>query len=291
MNRRLPRATAPLVFVVSASACAQPGVADAGPRPAAKHAPVVVERDAGWPAPAETETTNCTHNHAAGGAFCFGEPTFYPTSAGLIRAADMNGDGWPDIVSFAFPTDIVVFFNTADGTGALLPPSAPLHIGLLLETLEVGDLDGDGDIDIAATSQLGNALTIILNDGEGRLSLDRRVPFARPRSVEIGNIDRDPEEELFVQDGAGVTLLDRTPAGGFLRVETFPRGSATLGDLDNDGDRDLVLSISSFITVEPLTRLYLNDGGGGFTLWQTLPTFTTDAAVVDFTGNGLPDIV
>jgi len=289
MSRRFPRAIAPFAFVVSASACAQPVVGGVGADPPAKGSPVVIERDAGWPAPADADG----HNPAtsADGALCFGQPTFYPKLAGVIRAADMNGDGFPDIVSHSFASDVFVMFNTGDGTGAFLPASPSLQIGVDARQLDVGDLDGDGDIDIATTSQLGNALTLILNDGEGGLSLDRHMPFARPRSVLIGNIDRDPEEEIFVLDGAGVTLLDRAPIGDFLPVETFPLGNAALGDLDNDGDADLVLSISSFITVEPLTHLYLNDGDGGFTLWQTLPTFTFDATVVDLTGNGLPDIV
>ncbi len=101
----------------------------------------------------------------------------------------------------------VTFFN--DGTGQLRPTGLQRDSTdvRLAETVEGGDFDGDGDIDLAfASSNLISAMpetyepdiSIFINDGDGRFSLASRVslPFNRPLSRGLRAIDLDRDGDL-----------------------------------------------------------------------------------------------
>jgi hypothetical protein len=81
------------------------------------------------------------------------------------------------------------------------------------------DYDGDGDIDILASNR-GGSMNILRNDGSGNFSL------VSPQSIGINHK---------AQDGI------------------------TTGDIDNDGDVDLLL-----VTGHESAKLYLNNGSGRF---------------------------
>ena len=149
------------------------------------------------------------------------------------------------------------------------------------------DIDGDGDKDIVFAngqgySSIGTLLKprIYVNNGAGTFAdeTDARAAGITGcfRGVEAGDVDRDGDWDvllaqdynrrplLLVNNGAGV-FADQTST----RLPNITMGSARgqFGDVDNDGDLDIVLcnSGASRFAATGRPRLFLNGGGGVFT--------------------------
>ena len=120
----------------------------------------------------------------------------------------------------------------------------PIHAGLPgvnQGTVDWGDYDGDGNLDILLTGMTAAAV---------------------------------PVSQIWHNQGNG-TFADQTPAG----VTGVYRSAAAWGDYDNDGDLDFVLS--GFDTNDDrVAKIWRNDGAGAFSD-QTPPGLTavTDGAL------------
>lgn len=149
--------------------------------------------------------------------------------------------------------------------------------------VEIGDLDGDGDLDVILAngggySTPGNPEPTrwLVNDG-GRFT-DTALPNGTGlhRTAKIRDFSGDGVPDLFLAgawqtpsvlllgDGAG-GLVD---ASGNLPTDALAIGDAEPGDVDGDGDLDLVLSDSgdgnALFGDGETSRLWTNDGAGGF---------------------------
>jgi hypothetical protein len=154
---------------------------------------------------------------------------------------------------------------------------------------ELADIDADGDFDIVMANggglfQPGNLedSVVYLNDGKGTFLDATAAAFSAPpsqlRQVAVADIDGDGDLDIY-QPGAYGTDDDK------LWVQTAPRvfadqaatrlpsqtasraGSAHFGDLDGDGDLDLVVADWGDAGVNSVSRLilYSNNGRGVFT--------------------------
>src|SRR5262249_7161388 len=65
-------------------------------------------------------------------------------------------------------------------------------------------------------------------------------------------------------------------------------GIATLGDVDNDGDMDMVFNKTAVPTG---TVISLNDHSGAFVPHSSAGPFTSRVSIADMNGDGLPDLV
>jgi hypothetical protein len=170
-----------------------------------------------------------------------------------------------------------------EDTNARLPAPSPLEYS---EQVDLADVDGDGDLDIMFANGSGFASPsqqqrnrLYINDGTGVFtdeSLDR-TPIALvgfTRDVEFGDVDDDGDLDLLIvntfntqswlliNDGTGNFTHD----AGALPISNFSGSDADFGDVDDDGDLDIIFTntgTSAFGT--SLDRLYINDGTGTFT--------------------------
>ena len=138
-------------------------------------------------------------------------------------------------------------------------------------SIALGDVDGDGDLDVIA-GNLNQANKLYLNDGDtapfdsivnGTVvgSADSDPTY----SIALGDVDGDGDldvvagnsgvtNKLYVNDG-DTAPFDTITNGSAVGTDTDATQSITLGDVDGDGDLDVVAG-NIFMT----NKVYLNDG-------------------------------
>ena len=142
-----------------------------------------------------------------------------------LAAADLTNDGWPDLYIGTQEGQNWLFHH--DGRGKFLDATtAEIAESGPVTGVAVGDINNDGNLDIFQTS--------IIIEGEF-----------------VGNW----RSVMFMNLGEGI-FLDVTEGVGMAELIQESRFGPCLGDIDNDGDLDL-------LTTQP-PALYLNDGNGQF---------------------------
>ncbi len=204
----------------------------------------------------------------------------------------------------------LVAFLALGVLGAHLPAQSPLFRALEEPlTAEAGaplisfDVDGDGDQDLVCSSG------VHLNDGQARFTAVSGSPsfgFARSGAVRAVDLDGNGSLDLVGFSSQGTVLMFRNTGGGFFAAATpgptLALGAVVVsiaaGDVDGDGDQDLVLSLiaQSPHNYIPLpAALWLNNGSATFTNAPTsLPSTPPLAGIVhllDIDHDGDLDVV
>lgn len=151
-----------------------------------------------------------------------------------------------------------------------VPP--PAAVGVEAEGVACGDVDRDGDQDLAIASSGDGTISILRNDGDGNFSLamtDRAGQ--RPRHLLLEDIDLDGDLDLLVANlnSANVSVLvNRGDAfSSRLNFVTGPNPqSLATGDLDGDRDLDLVVANGT----SGIANVLRNVGGTAFEIVNTL---------------------
>ena len=73
--------------------------------------------------------------------------------------ADLNGDNKPDVVAIGPSNNILLYLGNGDGT---FKPPISVAVGQSPDSVEVGDFNADGKLDLAVTNFEGNTVTILL---------------------------------------------------------------------------------------------------------------------------------
>jgi len=180
-------------------------------------------------------------------------------------------------------------------------PGSPFLVGLLPESVAVGDFNRDGKPDLAIANKSDFTVTVLLGNGTGGFTAALGSPFpvgAEPQSVAVGDFNGDGKPDLAIANSGAntVTVLLGNGAGGFTPApdSPFPVGavpvSVAVGDFNGDGKPDLAIANQSGNTVTVL----LGNGTGGFTAASGSPfpvgTTPVSVAVGDFNGDGKPDL-
>jgi hypothetical protein len=233
----------------------------------------------------------------------------HPHTHGL-NAGDLNGDGNLDLVAVNSDPDNDVSVALGDGRGGFTrAPGSPFAVGPSPYPGALGDLDGDGRLDIVATAtdpadrkvepSANRELTVLFGDGRGGFRRGR-VPLrtAQPWFVAVADVTGDRKSDLVAthaERSSKLTVLLGDGRGAFAEAAASPfdLGHAAwhvaVEDADRDGKADVVAAAHEGV------RVMLGDGKGGFKPAPGSPFPAGKGAwrlaVGDVNGDGKPDVV
>jgi hypothetical protein len=233
-------------------------------------------------------------NDGSGG---FGVPVLHPVGdfpVALI-AADFTGDGNLDLATVNTVglqgETFSLLVNRGNGD---FEPQVFSNGSATPASLASGDLDGDGDLDVAITNSAINQVGILLNEG-GQLFFRNSIPVGSlPTSVAIFDVDGDADNDLVVsQLGDNNMVVITNEAAVFTVQPAISTGakpqSIANGDFNGDGFQDLAVLNQD----ANQTALFINNKAGSFTKGAAFsvgasPVFVSAS---DINKDGLSDFV
>jgi len=198
-----------------------------------------------------------------------------------VKVADVDGDKDLDVFITYYQTTGRLFLN--DGHGVMKESDQILPV-----RFEVGDLDGDGDVDLVSIPNANGEPAFLWRNDQGRFSrLDKPLAVGKGIfSIDPADVDGDGDLDLFAwgQTAQGSIWLNNG-SGSFSKSEQeFNSGRAAAGDIDSDGKPDLAVG----------PCLWLNKGGARFERMQTLSSGNREIGpqtFLDIDGDGDLDLL
>jgi hypothetical protein len=213
-----------------------------------------------------------------------------------MALGDLNGDGKLDVATVTYmgytnyAGTVSVRLGNGDGSFAA---ATGYRVGVDPDSAALGDVNGDGKLDIVVANQGGDgyqSISLLLGQGDGTFGTDQRLSSEYgPRWIALADLNGDGKLDIFTRDevaspsvylgngdGTFATRLSSTFDAVYL---------AALADVDGDGKVDVVAAAGSTIEVQ------FGQGDGNPGLKIAYAVGTAGFALGDLDGDGLLDIV
>jgi hypothetical protein len=201
-----------------------------------------------------------------------------------VKIIDVNHDGKLDLVTALSNYDVgdpsklgLVSVRIGDGKGGFGPAKTFSAGGRRPYSLDVADLTGDGELDVAVANRSSHSVTVLKGDGTGNFVLStRQPPFnvgTETIDVKAVDLDDDGDMDLVATQMWNVPYTDGylwllyNDGTGFFRTVDMPLADGTgctvmgVGDLNGDGSVDVVVGHDWPSVIPPGTKasVLLND--------------------------------
>jgi hypothetical protein len=235
----------------------------------------------------------------------FAPITTYPTGIGshpvAITVSDFNKDDRLDIAVVnrdTFNIGILLGFGNGSFANQVTYSTGPLSFP---NSIVVSDVNSDGRLDIIATNNNGNSISIFVGNGDGTFGVIQKYTTGSgsdPTYVTVGDFNNDNRLDIAVVNFGteNVLVYFGFEHGFFYTGVPYSTGigsgpmSLAIGDFNNDSRLDFVTA--NFLTND--IGVFL---GYGNTLFGSLGVYATgfesqpyDAAIGDFNNDGRTDI-
>ncbi len=225
--------------------------------------------------------------------------------ASSVFVCDVDGDGDNDVISSGWGADQIAWFENADGQGNF---STLKVIGDTIDGANnvcAGDLDGDGDWDVIASSTYPYRIYIYENpDGKGNFVLKDIIDVVDYCLNKAYAFDMDGDKDLdIVAHEAGICNLEidivwyenLDGTGNYGPARTISSSlqifAIDAGDLDNDEDLDILAYNRYTVESSAFSVGWFEniDGKGNFGPFNDFPGMSNiakDVCIADMDGDG-----
>ena len=183
----------------------------------------------------------------------------YPvgSNANSVVLGDVNADGKLDVVTAnrmsGMSGSVSVLLGNGDGSFA---EHADFAVGSGPSSMALGDLNGDGRLDVVTGNAMSDSVSVLLGKGDGTFATMVDYPTGdNPPSVALGDLNGDGKLDLVLSLSyvGTVSILPGAGDGSFGTKVDYAAGpanvsSVALGDLNGDGRLD-VAAVSGTVDV------------------------------------------
>jgi len=166
----------------------------------------------------------------------------------FIIACSLNGD-WKKDLAIANYDDNSVSILLGYGDGTFTPPqtfnagsgSNPVSLGAV-------DVDKDGDLDLLVAKEVGDTITILLNNKFGGFNLSTKtISTTSPKFILVADFDYDKKQDFVVTDTTGSVVTFFQSIGNYFATGVSSDAGSTpvaiaVGDLNGDDVIDVLVA-------------------------------------------------
>lgn len=238
------------------------------------------------------------------GLFAYPQPLIQTNFAMGTAIGDVNGDGINDLLLAAqnASSEARLYLRAGRADGSMGDPvevALDPQLSCFLESVSIGDLNGDGRADVVAGAPYCGA-QVLYQGADGRLQPGPVLPMAAAGRLRIVDVDGDGRRDLLgAGGGQSEVLYWRQDGSGALEApRSISLGSGNLasdiaaGDVNGDGRVDIVAAVAGAAGVDLAVVLQLPDGSFASattlsvdSVWQA-----SSVALGDLNGDGRLDI-
>ena len=166
-----------------------------------------------------------------------------------VSLADLDADSDEELIlsGYGYGVDKISVFGNGGAALSDLPDTYEIGFAGIKE-FALGDLDGDGHLDLVSANADTNNSSVLSNNGDGSFAAKTDYPTSsRPVSVALGDLDSDGNLDVATANASrSVSVLLGTGNGALDAAEDLPLGESpsdiALGDFDGDGNLDVAVA-------------------------------------------------
>lgn len=174
-----------------------------------------------------------------------------------VEVADLNNDGYPDIIAGNYNEQNVIYFNNHDGTFSKLPLDKKDYT----KVVKAADMNNDGLMDLIIGNF--NQPVYIYTNNDGAFFLSRQLEKSYTEDIAIADFNKDGYNDIVVGTNFKENIIYLNDQHGNFERNKWSEKIHITNLLVYDYNKDTYPDLIVGADFEP-TTVYLNDGEGNF---------------------------